>query len=97
MYEPLLIGICFPFIRSAPGQLRGTPKMFSVARSVRGMSKDADMDERDFLRKFCRDCWNMATVPEDVEEPKGPSTVAEDVEEHKESEPGTEEEPKSSA
>ena len=66
MYEPLLIGIAFPFIRSKPWQLRGTPKMYDMARQVRSMSADANLDKGDLLRKFCRAMWSLDSLPSDV-------------------------------
>ena len=66
MFEPLLIGICFPFIRCKPWQLRGTPKMYAVARQVRSMSKDSSMDEGPVLCKFLQDMWNLDSMSEDV-------------------------------
>ena len=34
MFEPLLIGICFPFLNSEPWQLRGTVKQESQQNPV---------------------------------------------------------------
>jgi hypothetical protein len=47
MHEPLLIGVLFPFIRAKPWQLRSTPKMFAMARKLRGVLGDSEMDGRD--------------------------------------------------
>ena len=52
MHEPLLIGILFPFIRCKPWQLRSTPKMFAVAREVRGLCERTEVDLWNFLREF---------------------------------------------
>jgi hypothetical protein len=66
MHEPLLIGVLFPFIRAKPWQLRSTPKMFAMARKLRGVFRDSEMDGRDLLRKFRIQCQGLRTVPEDV-------------------------------
>jgi hypothetical protein len=66
MYEPVLIGICFPFLRVQPWQIRGTPKMFQVARELRRLFKDDEVDPRPFLRKFWKDCHGMQSLSKDV-------------------------------
>lgn len=66
MFEPLLIGICFPFIRCQPWQLRGTPKMYSVGRELRSLFKGEDVDVRPVLRQFCLLCWRAGTMSADV-------------------------------
>jgi hypothetical protein len=35
LYNPLTIGLFFPFLSSSPWQIRATPKMFYVARELR--------------------------------------------------------------
>ena len=65
-FEPLVIGICFPFIREQPWQLRGTPKMLSMERQLSGLWKGDDLDARDILRKFCHTCWGLRAVPRSV-------------------------------
>jgi hypothetical protein len=64
MHEPLMIGILFPFIRSAPWQLQGTPRMYSVAREVRRMCKGDKLDPGPFLRQLCEDCLRLRSMPE---------------------------------
>ena len=66
MHEPILIGILFPFLRSRPWQLRGTPKMFAVGRQLRSLPDDSEVDRRDLLRKFWVQCHGLRHVPEDV-------------------------------
>jgi hypothetical protein len=66
MHEPILIGIVFPFIRCKPWQLRATPKMFSVAREVRGLCDGSEMDLRDFLLEFWGKCHRLRDMPADV-------------------------------
>jgi hypothetical protein len=63
MFEPLFIGIVFPFIRHQPWQLRGTPKMYSVERKLRRLWKgEAYLDGSSYLRKFCKQCWGLDAV-----------------------------------
>lgn len=64
MHEPLIIGISFPFLRCAPWQLRGTPRMYEVARKVRALCKGDKLDPGDFLRQFCKDCLRLRSMPE---------------------------------
>jgi hypothetical protein len=63
MFEPLFIGIVFPFIRHQPWQLRGTPKMYSVERKLRKLWKrGAYLDGSSLLRKFCKQCWGLDSL-----------------------------------
>jgi hypothetical protein len=39
MFEPLTIGLIFPFPLHRPWQLRGTPKMFHLARQVQNVQR----------------------------------------------------------
>jgi hypothetical protein len=66
MFEPLLVGIVFPFIRCDPWQLRGTPKLYAVAGELSALWKTEGMDGRDILRKLCDQCWRARTMPQDV-------------------------------
>jgi hypothetical protein len=66
MHEPLLIGVLFLFIRAKPWQLRSTPKMFAMARKLRGVLGGSEMDGRDILRQFRIQCQGLRTMPEDV-------------------------------
>ena len=61
-YEPLIVGLVFPFIRAQPWQLRGTPKMFSMDRQLRKLWKEDPVGGRDLLRKFCVQCWKMQSM-----------------------------------
>ena len=62
LHEPLLIGILFPFLSVKPWQLRSTPKMFSVARKVRGLCQDDEVDLRNLLRKFWDQCHRLRSM-----------------------------------
>jgi hypothetical protein len=66
MYEPVLIGICFPFLSFKPWQFRGVPKMFFMARELRRVFKEEGVDPRIVLRKFWKECHRMHTLPQDV-------------------------------
>ncbi|KAL7580274.1 hypothetical protein ACA910_013007 [Epithemia clementina (nom. ined.)] len=63
-YEPLIVGLVFPFIRSKPWQLRGTPKMFGMARQLRQMWEENELAARNLLREFCVLCWKLGAMPE---------------------------------
>jgi hypothetical protein len=64
MFEPLLIGVCFPFLRPIPWQFRGTPKVSWLARKLHDMRKDLDVDRGIILRKF----WDVAHRLRDMPE-----------------------------
>jgi hypothetical protein len=66
MYEPVLIGICFPFLSFNPWQFRGAPKMFCMVRELRRVWEEEGVDPRIVLRKFWKDCHRMQTLPPDV-------------------------------
>ena len=66
MFEPLIIGIIFPFISSAPWQLKGTPKMFAVGRTLRCMFKEENLAAGNFLRQFLLECKRLQSLPKDV-------------------------------
>jgi hypothetical protein len=60
MFEPLLIGIVFPFIRHEPWQLKSTPKMYAMERKLRGLwEKGSYLEGSSVLRKFCQQCWGL--------------------------------------
>jgi hypothetical protein len=63
MYEPLLIGLVFPFVRHDPWQLRGTPKMYSLERKLRCLWKaEAFLEGTALLRQFCKQCGGMGSM-----------------------------------
>jgi hypothetical protein len=66
MFEPLTIGIVFPFLPNRPWQLKGTPKMFYLVRQVRKMFKDKILDPGDFLRELLLECRRFHSMPADV-------------------------------
>jgi hypothetical protein len=66
MHEPLLIGIVFPFIRTKPWQLRGSPKLLAVGRALRDLPEGKEMDRRDLLREFWKECHGLRNMPQNV-------------------------------
>jgi hypothetical protein len=66
MYEPVVFGIVFPFLSRAPWQLRRTPKMFQVARTMREMWEVGDVAAGHFLRQLLLDYAKLSCVPSDV-------------------------------
>jgi hypothetical protein len=66
MFEPIVIGIDFPFLSRPPWQLRRTPKMFQVERSLREVWKDGDVAARDLLRKLLKEYAKLSAVPSNV-------------------------------
>jgi hypothetical protein len=66
MYEPVTIGIVFPFLNVQPWQIRGAPKMLHLSQTMPKMLQDADMASGDILRKLCQQMWNLRTMSEDV-------------------------------
>jgi hypothetical protein len=66
MYEPLYIGVCFPFLSSFPWQIRGTPKMSASSRQLQGMWETAGMDTGSFLCKLLGNMRSLVSVQERV-------------------------------
>jgi len=66
MFEPLTIGILFPFVPHRPWQLRSTPKMFYVARELRRLFEEENLAAGDFLRQFLVDCKRLQSMSKDV-------------------------------
>jgi hypothetical protein len=66
MFEPLIIGISFPFLSKPPWQLRSTPKMFHLGRRLRGVWAEVDLDSGKLLREFLLEYQRICTMPADV-------------------------------
>jgi hypothetical protein len=66
MYEPLMIGIVFPFLPSFPWQRRGTPKMFAVERKLSRLFQEQELAARDFLCQFLSQQKRLPSMPSDV-------------------------------
>ena len=54
MFEPLFVGIVFPFIRHRPWQLKRAPLMVGMGRDLRQMCKEGDFAPGCLLRKLLR-------------------------------------------
>jgi hypothetical protein len=54
MFEPLYVGIVFPFIRHRPWQLKRAPLMVGMGRELRKMCKEGDFTPGCILRKLLR-------------------------------------------
>ena len=66
MFEPLKIGLCFPFIHRKPWQLRGTPKMLQMGGQMRKVFKEENFDARSVLQQFFLVCHGLPSMSEDV-------------------------------
>ena len=66
MYEPLIIGIIFPFLSKPPWQLRGTPKMFYLGRRMREVWTATQMDPGNILHEFLLEFERLRSMPADV-------------------------------
>jgi hypothetical protein len=66
MYEPLTIGIVFPFLSVRPWQIHGTTKMIHLGRTTSDLLKDMNMVTGDLLLKLCEQMWRLCTMPENV-------------------------------
>ena len=51
-FEPLIVGIAFPYLRYFPYQLKSTYKMLAMGSEIQKMLRDPDMDQRNLLREF---------------------------------------------
>ena len=66
MFEPLIVGICFPFTSHRPWQLRGTPKMFELGRQLRRLFPTEEVAAGDLLRKFLLQTRRFSSMSADV-------------------------------
>ena len=62
-FEPLTLGICFPYLRHDPWELKRTPKCRAMERNLRSMLKDPNVNARSVLRKFFRDIRGLYGLP----------------------------------
>jgi hypothetical protein len=56
MFEPLLIGVCFPFLSIKPWEFCGTPKVSFMAQKLHEVRKETEMNRGPLLHKF----WMLA-------------------------------------
>lgn len=52
MFEPLVIGILFPYSRFYPWQLKGSPRLCTDRRKMQSLLQAGEVDSGDLLRKF---------------------------------------------
>jgi len=64
--EPLLIALCFPFIRTTPWRLAGVPKVLALGKQLRGVFKSGEGNERPILRKLCRLSRDVDRLPPEL-------------------------------
>ena len=65
-FEPLTIAIAFPYISFFPWQLRGTPKLYAVARKLRQLSDQEELARGHFLRQLLLQFRGLPTMQQDV-------------------------------
>jgi len=61
-----MIGIVLPFIRSSPWQIRGTPKVLALGRTLRRVLKEEQLDGGSVLLQFLLEFERIRSMPEDV-------------------------------
>lgn len=66
MYEPILIGIAFPYLPFRPWQLRSTPKLLAMARQMRSLSKEDSVDAGNILSKFLHLTKRLPTMQQSM-------------------------------
>jgi hypothetical protein len=66
LYEPLLVGICFPFVSSFPWQIKGYPKMPAFSRKVQKLWEKAGVDPGHFMCKLLKQIRSLVGVSERV-------------------------------
>jgi len=64
MFEPLWVGVVFPYHRFEPWVLKGTPLLVEKSRALREMHSSGGGDGRDLLRKLWRVPRRLAALPE---------------------------------
>ena len=62
MHEPLVCGICFPFILHRPWQLRQTPALLGVARMLQRMWRTEEGGTGIILQQLCASAWSLGTL-----------------------------------
>lgn len=64
MFEPLTIGIVFPFLSSKPWQCKHTPKMFYMARRLPKVFQESEVVGRNLLCKLLHQIWSLRSMSE---------------------------------
>ena len=62
--EPLVVAILFPYLNYRPYQLKGTPKMFQMGRSLSQMFQETEVDTRSVLLQFLLGIEEFGTMSE---------------------------------
>ena len=66
MHESLNIGVCLPYCKSPPWEIRRTPKVLSLVRELRGVLKEKEVAAGDLLREFLFKSKRVSSMPADV-------------------------------
>jgi hypothetical protein len=66
LYEPILVGICFPFVSSFPWQIKGSPKISASSRKLQILWEKAGVDTGHFLCKLLKQMRSLVGVSERV-------------------------------
>ena len=64
MFEPLCIGLCFPYLPFRPWELRRTPKLLQTAREVHRLCKEDQLDPGPVLHKLVKFTRRLPSMPE---------------------------------
>ena len=67
LFQPLMLGVCLPYIKSAPWRLRRTPKMLELVRQVHQVFKVENLDPRGILWEFLLESARLSSMPADVD------------------------------
>ena len=66
MYEPLIIGIYFPFLKNRPWQLKGQPALLGLDKLLRMLWKTDPGAAGPLLRKLWSNTRKMASMPKEL-------------------------------
>jgi len=64
MFEPLVVGICFPYLRFDPWQFKGSPKLVEQAKQLSSLQSSGNLDQGNLLRKLWIMCHKLVGMPE---------------------------------
>ena len=63
MFEPILMGFCFPYLKHFPYSIRSTPKLFSMGGELSKMLQDDPVDPGNLLSKLLLLSRSIPTMP----------------------------------
>ena len=66
MYEPCVVGFCFPYLSHSPWQLRSTPKLCQLRRKLQTVWKEDQFSPSIILRKFLVDSRRFPSMSEQL-------------------------------